>query len=86
MPSIETLLASSAIATPIIAAVSVLVSIVNRHHIQQVHLTMNSRMDELLKSSSAVAHASGVMQGRAEIAGVVAKNVVRDIVKDDKEG
>lgn len=33
---------------------------------RKLHLTVNSRMDELLKASKAESHAEGVEQGRAE--------------------
>lgn len=36
----------------------------NSAQIQEVHLSINSRMDQLLKSSAAAAHAAGVEQER----------------------
>jgi hypothetical protein len=36
----------------------------NSRHIQEVHLSINSRMDQLLKSSNDAAHAAGADQER----------------------
>lgn len=38
----------------------------NRGKIQEVHLSINSRMDELLREARAAAHAAGVTQQRIE--------------------
>ncbi len=38
----------------------------NRGKIQEVHLSINSRMDQLLKEARAAAHAAGADQQRAE--------------------
>jgi hypothetical protein len=38
-------------------------AVINRRAITEVHLTMNSRLDQLLKSSSKSAHAEGRLEG-----------------------
>jgi hypothetical protein len=38
----------------------------NAHAIQEIHLTMNSKLSELLRVSAALARAEGIAQGKAE--------------------
>lgn len=46
-----------------LASVGALVlSFMNRNSIMQVHLLINSRLDQLLKSTADLAHASGVKE------------------------
>lgn len=58
------LLQWASVAAPLIAAVAavgaVVLGIINRNQMQQIHLTMNSRLDELVKSKKAEGHAEGV--------------------------
>ena len=54
----------AAVITALAALGALVVSIENRHAIREVHLTMNSRLDELLKSEVTRAHASGMEQQR----------------------
>ena len=42
-------------------------SIINSFKIQDVHVSINSRMDQLLKSSNAAAKAEGVTQERNKL-------------------
>lgn len=39
----------------------------NRKSIREVHLQMNSRLDQLLRASGAVERAEGVREGRAQV-------------------
>jgi hypothetical protein len=43
-----------------------LASLKNRAAIQEVHLSLNSRLSELIEVAKTAAHAEGVAQGRAE--------------------
>ena len=43
---------------------AVLMSVHNGHKIQEVHLSINSRMDELLKAASEAARAAGATEER----------------------
>ena len=47
----------------IVAAIS---SLVNRKAIQEVHLSINSRMDQLVATSEAKAHLEGAAQARSD--------------------
>ena len=50
-----------------IAAVgAVIASLVNARKIQDVHVSINSRMDQLLSLTAAAEKAKGVIEGRAE--------------------
>jgi len=50
--------------TAIAALGAVLMSVRNGHKIQEVHLSINSRMDELLKAASEAARAAGATEER----------------------
>lgn len=56
----------SAVSVPVVAIVTVL----NRKAIREVHLSLNSRLDQLVESKSAAArmegHAAGVTEGKQE--------------------
>ena len=45
--------------------------------IQEVHLSINSRMDQLLKASSDAAHAEGARQEKADAAAAIVRASVR---------
>ena len=52
-----------------ISAVAALgVSIINYRHIQEVHISVNSRLTELLALTSSSERAAGRLEGRAEAA------------------
>jgi hypothetical protein len=53
------------------ALAATVVSVINRHKIQEVHLSINSRMDELLRTTGIAAHADGVEAGRNEAKGTL---------------
>jgi hypothetical protein len=50
------------IITAVTAFSACVLSWINRGKIQEVHLSINSRMDELLKEAKAAAHAAGAAQ------------------------
>lgn len=50
----------------------VIMGVRNGHKIQEVHLSINSRMDQLLLASTKVAHAEGVNQEKTEAAASIA--------------
>jgi hypothetical protein len=50
-----------------------ILSWINQGKIQEVHLSINSRMDELLREAKAAAHAAGAVQAAAEAAQKVAE-------------
>ena len=45
--------------------VASVISLINRNAIQEVHMTMNSRLDQLLRASIAQAHSEGRAEGVA---------------------
>jgi hypothetical protein len=45
---------------------AVLVSLHNSRKIQEVHLSINSRMDQLLKAAEQAAHAAGAAEARLD--------------------
>jgi hypothetical protein len=49
----------------IAAIASVITSILNRYAIQDIHLSVNSRLSELLRVTAVAAHAEGHMEGQA---------------------
>jgi len=57
----------SAIGVPLIA----ILQVVNRNAIREVHLSLNSRLDQLVESKSSAAriegHAEGVLAGKEEL-------------------
>lgn len=56
----------SAFPPTLVALLSLLNGRRNSKAIQEVHLSINSRMDQLLKSSKAQSKAEGIEQGRKE--------------------
>jgi|HubBroStandDraft_4_1064222.scaffolds.fasta_scaffold13079_4 hypothetical protein len=55
------------ILTAIPAILAFIVSLINRNKIQEVHLSVNSRLDELLKTSIAQARIEGRAEGVASV-------------------
>jgi hypothetical protein len=43
---------------------AMITSLINRAKIQEVHLSVNSRLTELLKATKAASHAEGLAEGR----------------------
>ncbi len=62
----EDLAAVAPIGTFIVAACAFIVGLVNRHHIQAIHIDINSRLTQLLEANSAASHAEGVAQGEQD--------------------
>lgn len=56
----------AAVATLIAAVTSVYVAVRTREAVYQVHLSVNSRLDQLVAETKAAAHAAGVEEGRDE--------------------
>jgi len=52
------------VATLVTAVGAVVIGIINSNRINDVHISINSRMDELLKTSNVAAHAAGVKEER----------------------
>ncbi len=52
----------ASILTALAALGACVLSWINRGKIQEVHLSINSRMDELLREAKAAAHAAGAAQ------------------------
>lgn len=52
--------------TALAALTGATLGIINRRRISEVHVSINSRMDELLKATGVAAHAEGLEQGRKE--------------------
>ncbi len=52
----------ASIITALAALGACILSWINRGKIQEVHLSINSRMDELLREAKAAAHAAGAAQ------------------------
>ena len=53
-----------AIATLVSAIGAVALGIINRKKISDVHISIDGRMDELLRLNKASSHAEGVIEGR----------------------
>jgi hypothetical protein len=52
------------VATLVTAVGAVVIGIINSNRINDVHISINSRMDELLRTSTTAAHAQGVKEER----------------------
>ncbi len=60
-----------------VAALGALIySMINRRNIQEVHLSLNSRLDSLLAVTASSERAKGVLDGRAEREREPAKEVL----------
>ena len=57
---------STSIITALAALGALIIAFQNRGAIQQVHIAINSRMDQLLKSTGLAARAEGKEEGKAE--------------------
>ncbi len=66
----------SAVLTPLISAVSAMLSLVNRGKIQEVKIMMNGRMEDLLREARDAAHSRGEIIGRDS-----AVNTAAEVVK-----
>lgn len=66
----------SAFVTPMIAALSTVLSAINRNKIQEVRILMNGRLEQLLEETRRAAHSEGVVQGH-EKASAAAADVVK---------
>lgn len=51
---------------PLLTLVATILTLLVRREIREVHLSLNSRLDELVRSSKETAHAQGLAQGRKE--------------------
>jgi hypothetical protein len=61
-----TLTAIASLVSSLAATAAVVSSLLNRKKIDEVHLSINSRMSELLKEKGIAAHAQGREEGLAE--------------------
>jgi Na+/proline symporter len=59
-----TLVGIAAVISSVSATLAVVVSLMNRNKIQKVHLTLNSRLDQLLASHGAAERAAGIEEER----------------------
>jgi hypothetical protein len=62
MGAVEIAALITSAATLVASVTAAVVSFTNRRHIQEIHLSINSRMDELLRVSGEAQHALGVKQ------------------------
>ena len=63
-PTVSALAAVVAAGAAVIGAVR---SFFNARAIQEVHLSVNSRLDQLLNATSAKAHSDGVVEGARQV-------------------
>ncbi len=61
---------------------AMLSSLRNKASLKEIHLTMNSRLDELIRATHEVALAAGIKQGREDAATDAAR--IKDSLQSDK--
>lgn len=54
------------VATIVVAALAFMTSLVNQLRLRDLHQQLNSRLDELVAAQRKLAHAEGVVEGKAD--------------------